>query len=608
MKKLISFLLALSMIASMFVTVTAEEVNQTEGFTDSLNTTVRAINSATAGAISTYSASSTISAGKPSTVLTGSGELAPHFPSIIELQYQPNAKDNGTLIAAVCQQNNEKKTMGRIMKSTDNGATWTTIFYPTEQLNTSHWTGNMAHIYELPAQVGDMPAGTLIYSSNTVNYDKYSHIGVWISTDCGTTWEEISIVASSGGLEWGVWEPVMFYDNGYLYCFYSDDSGDGVSTPDQKIVYQRSSDGINWEAPVDVCSFSDPVDRPGMPIITKMGNGEYFLVYEYCEGGGARIHYKKTKDITSWNPSDIGTQIKTEEGYCLATAPSCVWSPAGGERGTLFATGRYMFGGVPYNCIFVSLDFGKTWNIVENPLSFTGYDDFKYTGMCGYRPIMTVGSDPSTIHYINTTSESTVQYVTIKIEGPDDELPYTYTVSNGKTTITGVDTSISGNLVIPSFLGGYPVTSIGSRAFYGCNSLTSVNIPNSVTSIGDSAFGGCDKLTTVYYQGNQSEWDKITIATGNEDLTGAKIILATDIIYGDANGDNLINVNDLIKIAKYLSSYNPETETSTEIVSPGADANGDGKINVNDLIKMAKYLSSYNPETGTSTEVLGPQQ
>ena len=42
------------------------------------------------------------------------------------------------------------------------------------------------------------------------------------------------------------------------------------------------------------------------------------------------------------------------------------------------------------------------------------------------------------------------------------------------------------------------VTTIGMATFYECTSLTSVNIPDSVTEIGQCAFENCTSLTSVY--------------------------------------------------------------------------------------------------------------
>ena len=44
---------------------------------------------------------------------------------------------------------------------------------------------------------------------------------------------------------------------------------------------------------------------------------------------------------------------------------------------------------------------------------------------------------------------------------------------------------------------GIPVTTIRSQAFYNCNSLRSVSIPDSVTTIGDLAFADCRNLTSA---------------------------------------------------------------------------------------------------------------
>ena len=63
--------------------------------------------------------------------------------------------------------------------------------------------------------------------------------------------------------------------------------------------------------------------------------------------------------------------------------------------------------------------------------------------------------------------------------------------------IVKASTSVSGDVVVPSTLGGYPVVSLGAESFYRCSSMTSVTIPDCVTSIGDDAFKRCTALTNV---------------------------------------------------------------------------------------------------------------
>ena len=78
-----------------------------------------------------------------------------------------------------------------------------------------------------------------------------------------------------------------------------------------------------------------------------------------------------------------------------------------------------------------------------------------------------------------------------------DDGDKTAQVVNGR----GYGFNVSGDVVIPSKIEAgeyvYKVTSIGGRAFYDCEEMTSVSIPESVTSIEDWAFWGCSGLTSV---------------------------------------------------------------------------------------------------------------
>ena len=67
-------------------------------------------------------------------------------------------------------------------------------------------------------------------------------------------------------------------------------------------------------------------------------------------------------------------------------------------------------------------------------------------------------------------------------------LSKTYYIPNGLTTVIISENS--------------QLTSIGEYAFYNCDSLTSIYIPDNVTTIGSWAFAGCDDLTTVIFGEN----------------------------------------------------------------------------------------------------------
>ena len=63
--------------------------------------------------------------------------------------------------------------------------------------------------------------------------------------------------------------------------------------------------------------------------------------------------------------------------------------------------------------------------------------------------------------------------------------------------VKGIGTATDKNIVIPAVYNNYPVTGIGTGAFEGCSSLTSITIPDSITWIGAGAFSGCSSLKSI---------------------------------------------------------------------------------------------------------------
>lgn len=82
---------------------------------------------------------------------------------------------------------------------------------------------------------------------------------------------------------------------------------------------------------------------------------------------------------------------------------------------------------------------------------------------------------------------------------------YEYKVlDDGTASITRYNGSAT-ELEIPSILGVYTVTEIGDYAFSWCESITSVEMPNSIYSIGESCFAYCHNLNEVKISNNVKE-------------------------------------------------------------------------------------------------------
>lgn len=203
---------------------------------------------------------------------------------------------------------------------------------------------------------------------------------------------------------------------------------------------------------------------------------------------------------------------------------------------------------------------------IELPNSLTSIGDSAFSGCSSLESI--------TIPFVGAksgvTSSDTDQYPfgyifgTSSYNGGVATEQYYYGSSTSSTTST--------TYYIPSSLKSVTVTggNILRGAFYNCNGLTSVVIPDSVTSIGTSAFAGCSGLTSITIP------DSVTSIGGSAfyNCTGlTSIIIPNSVInissvaFSNCTGIMSIIVDE--RNAKYHSAGNCIIETATKTLILG---------------------------------------
>ncbi len=99
----------------------------------------------------------------------------------------------------------------------------------------------------------------------------------------------------------------------------------------------------------------------------------------------------------------------------------------------------------------------------------------------------------------------------------------------------------------------------------------------------------------------------VTVQYGGQTATFVVEVKEAEFLYGDANGDQIIDMKDVVLLRKYMAEFDYDLNTSTVAVEAGADVNGDGVFDMKDVVLLRKYMADFDYDTGTSGVALGPQ-
>lgn len=264
-------------------------------------------------------------------------------------------------------------------------------------------------LYELPAPVGTLPAGTLLWSASFGGDDHSASqpmvIRVWRSTDQGRTWQFLSTLATARNAG-GLWEPEFsIAANGRLVAHYADETDPDHS---QKLVQVTSANGVDWTAPADVVAVPNRADRPGMPGVRKLPDGTFLMTYEICGPTYSCATFLRTSpDGLRWGAvTAAGTRPATADGTHFRHTPTIVL-----KGWTIVLIGQVLVnaGGTAQNgnggAILVGT-LGGTWTKRAAPVAVAGPVVGSPGPVQNYSPSLVFSADGRTLVEVTTADKA----------------------------------------------------------------------------------------------------------------------------------------------------------------------------------------------------------
>lgn len=248
------------------------------------------------------------------------------YPRAIRLAHSGAA--NGRVLAGVVAFPGGNG-VGSIHESTDGGGTFQHVGTVADPQAAQGRGLCCATLFELPRQLGDLPAGTLLWAASVSAQARPMSIRVWRSGDIGRTWSYLSDCATTTGTG-GLWEPEFSVAaDGRLVCHYSDETDPAHS---QKLMEVRSSDGVTWTGRRETVASATAAHRPGMAVVRQLPDGRYLMAYEVCGTGGqygCAVYTRSSADGWDWgDPAAAGARPRTVTGDYFTHTPTIAWAPS----------------------------------------------------------------------------------------------------------------------------------------------------------------------------------------------------------------------------------------------------------------------------------------